>query len=142
MVRPPSVLVYVSIAGIVALSGVFLENLQSSLALSGLSLLYDPVQVTNMQEQLSFIHGNFNDPLPFADDSFDALYQVQVLTYTIDLVKLSKVGELLFLSLVNAKVQRRCIAFSNPGQSFPSWTMFSSLRSTPPTRRTWTSCTR
>ena len=54
---------------------------------------YALVQVTNMEKQLSFIHGNFNDPLPFADDSFDALYQVQVLTYTIDPVKLSKVGE-------------------------------------------------
>ena len=62
-------------------------------------LVYDKVdglvQVTDMQKQLSFVHGNFNDPLPFADDSFDALYQVQVLTYTIDPVKLSKVGELM-----------------------------------------------
>ncbi|CAE7720438.1 ERG6 [Symbiodinium pilosum] len=38
--------------------------------------------------QLSFVHGNFNDPLPFPDETFDALYQVQVLTYTVDPLKL------------------------------------------------------
>lgn len=43
-----------------------------------------------MEHQLSFVHGNFNDPLPFDDETFDALYQVQVLTYTIDAVKLFK----------------------------------------------------
>ena len=46
---------------------------------------------TNMGERLHFLQGNYNDPLPFADETFDALYQVQVLTYTIDPEKLFKV---------------------------------------------------
>jgi len=33
---------------------------------------------------LHYHHGNFNDPLPFPDQSFDALYQIQVLTYAKD----------------------------------------------------------
>jgi len=43
---------------------------------------------TGFQSQLTFVQANFNDPLPFADETFDALYQVQVLTYTADPVKL------------------------------------------------------
>mmetsp|Transcript_10659 Transcript_10659/g.23880 ORF Transcript_10659/g.23880 Transcript_10659/m.23880 type:complete len:362 (-) Transcript_10659:353-1438(-) len=38
-------------------------------------------------KQLNFVQGNYNDPFPFKDESFDAIYQVQVLTYAIDLVK-------------------------------------------------------
>merc|ERR1719235_2427287 len=37
--------------------------------------------------QLDFVQGNYNDPFPFEDESFDAIYQVQVLTYAIDLTK-------------------------------------------------------
>ena len=43
-----------------------------------------------MGHRLNFVQGNYNDPLPFEDETFDALYQVQVLTYTIDPVKLFK----------------------------------------------------
>jgi len=35
--------------------------------------------------QLEFIEANFNDPLPFPDNHFDAFYQVQVMTYSKDL---------------------------------------------------------
>jgi len=38
--------------------------------------------------QLNFILGNYNDALPFADESFDAVYEVQALTYAWDLKKL------------------------------------------------------
>mmetsp|Transcript_19462 Transcript_19462/g.61226 ORF Transcript_19462/g.61226 Transcript_19462/m.61226 type:complete len:362 (-) Transcript_19462:21-1106(-) len=41
-------------------------------------------------ERLEFVQGNYNHPLPFADESFDALYHVQALTYAEDLVKLLK----------------------------------------------------
>ena len=44
--------------------------------------------ITEMNHRLNFVHGNYNDPLPFEDETFDALYQVQVLTYTVDPVKL------------------------------------------------------
>ena len=37
-----------------------------------------------LTRQLNFKQGNFNDPLDFPDESFDALYQVQVLTYAKD----------------------------------------------------------
>jgi sterol 24-C-methyltransferase len=40
--------------------------------------------------QLEFVHGNYNKPLPFEDESFDALYHVQALTYAEDLVQLLK----------------------------------------------------
>eukprot|EP00438_Fugacium_kawagutii_P034405 Skav207740 [mRNA] locus=scaffold362:398378:405253:- [translate_table: standard] len=46
--------------------------------------------ITNMAHRLNFVQGNFNDPLPFEDETFDALYQVQVLTYTLDADKLFK----------------------------------------------------
>lgn len=36
-------------------------------------------------KQLDFVQGNYNDPLPFANDTFDALYHVQALTYASDL---------------------------------------------------------
>lgn len=34
---------------------------------------------------LNFVQGNYNDPLPFANETFDALYHVQALTYAQDL---------------------------------------------------------
>ena len=46
--------------------------------------------ITEMNDRLNFVHGNYNDPLPFEDETFDALYQVQDLTYTVDPVKLFK----------------------------------------------------
>jgi len=39
---------------------------------------------SNNMKQLTFTHGNFNDPLPYPDETFDAVYQIQVLTYTKD----------------------------------------------------------
>jgi len=46
---------------------------------------------TNMLgSQLDFFEGNYNKPLPFEDEEFDALYHVQALTYAEDLVKLFK----------------------------------------------------
>lgn len=39
---------------------------------------------------LDFVQGNYNDPLPFADETFDALYHVQALTYAQDLKALLK----------------------------------------------------
>ena len=38
--------------------------------------------------QLNFLQGNYNDPLPFEDNAFDGLYQVQAFTYAWDLNKL------------------------------------------------------
>jgi len=65
-----------------------------------IGLNIDPGQVATAKEyaettgllgkQLDFVQGNYNDKLPFADGTFDALYQVQVLTYCIDPVKLFK----------------------------------------------------
>ena len=55
-----------------------------------LKMAEEHAHITNMETQLNFVHGNYNDPLPFADETFDALYQVQVLTYTVDPVKLFK----------------------------------------------------
>jgi len=43
-----------------------------------------------LSKRLDYKHGNFNDPLPYPSSSFDALYQVQVLTYAKDLEKLSQ----------------------------------------------------
>lgn len=56
--------------------------------------------MTNMGERLHFLQGNYNDPLPFADETFDALYQVQVLTYTIDPERLFKVRGCFFATRV------------------------------------------
>jgi len=39
-------------------------------------------------ESLDFVQGNYNKPLPFENETFDALYHVQALTYAEDLVKL------------------------------------------------------
>jgi len=39
-------------------------------------------------KQLDFTQGNYNEPLPFPDQTFDALYHVQALTYATDLPKL------------------------------------------------------
>jgi len=56
---------------------------------SQLRIAEDYASVTGLLDrQLNFVHGNFNDALPFADESFDALYQVQVLTYTVEPLKL------------------------------------------------------
>jgi len=38
-----------------------------------------------LSKRLSYEHGNFNDPLPYPDESFTAAYQIQVLTYAKDL---------------------------------------------------------
>jgi sterol 24-C-methyltransferase len=67
-------------------------------SVSGLNI--DKVQLDRAEEyaksseflskRLDYKHGNFNDPLPYASSSFDALYQVQVLTYAKDLEKLSQ----------------------------------------------------
>lgn len=38
--------------------------------------------------QITFVQGNFNYPLPFPDDHFDAVYQVQAMTYSWDLDQL------------------------------------------------------
>jgi sterol 24-C-methyltransferase len=54
----------------------------------------DPMQIqianqyaneTGMAGQLRFLEGNMNDPLPFEDNTFDAFYQVQAMTYAQDL---------------------------------------------------------
>uniref|UniRef100_A0A7S2L5X1 Methyltransferase type 11 domain-containing protein n=1 Tax=Zooxanthella nutricula TaxID=1333877 RepID=A0A7S2L5X1_9DINO len=42
-------------------------------------------EATSMGSKLEFVEGNYNDPLPFADGAFDALYHVQALTYAKDL---------------------------------------------------------
>jgi sterol 24-C-methyltransferase len=53
----------------------------------------DPVQLESairfagehgLADRCQFLEANFNDPLPFPDDSFDALFQIQVLTYARD----------------------------------------------------------
>lgn len=36
---------------------------------------------------LNFMRGNFNDDLPFPDETFDGMYQVQAMTYSTDLFK-------------------------------------------------------
>merc|ERR1712060_48998 len=41
-------------------------------------------------DRLEFVQGNYNNPLPFENETFDALYHVQALTYAEDLVKLLK----------------------------------------------------
>merc|ERR1719401_253866 len=41
-------------------------------------------------DKLDFRRGNYNEPLPFEDESFDALYHVQALTYAKDLKVLLK----------------------------------------------------
>lgn len=41
-------------------------------------------------ERLNFKQGSFNDPLPYPDEFFDGLYQIQVLTYASDLEAISK----------------------------------------------------
>ncbi|AYV75284.1 MAG: class I SAM-dependent methyltransferase [Terrestrivirus sp.] len=42
----------------------------------------------NYSDKTEFIVSNYNDTLPFPDNSFDAIYQVQALTYTKDMDKL------------------------------------------------------
>jgi sterol 24-C-methyltransferase len=57
----------------------------------------DPTQVASaqanalklhMEDRLFFREGNYNNPLPYEDGFFDALYQVQALTYAKDKVAL------------------------------------------------------
>mmetsp|Transcript_17254 Transcript_17254/g.30260 ORF Transcript_17254/g.30260 Transcript_17254/m.30260 type:complete len:360 (+) Transcript_17254:40-1119(+) len=56
-----------------------------------LSMAKEHANLTGLlDKQLNFVQGNYNDPLPFPDENFDALYQVQVLTYTVDAVALAK----------------------------------------------------
>lgn len=59
----------------------------------------DPMQIsiankyaneTGLSDRLQFIEGNMNDPLPFPDESFDAFYQVQAMTYAKDLKSVFK----------------------------------------------------
>merc|ERR1711879_783511 len=54
----------------------------------------DPMQIkianqyaneTGMANHLRFFEGNMNDPFPFENDTFDAFYQVQAMTYAQDL---------------------------------------------------------
>jgi len=40
------------------------------------------------EDKTEFIVGNYNDPLPFSDNYFDAIYQIQALTYVKDMDKL------------------------------------------------------
>jgi len=50
----------------------------------------DYANSTGLQKQLEFHRGSYNDPLPFADGSFDGFYHVQALTYVKDLSALLK----------------------------------------------------
>merc|ERR1719329_1881036 len=54
----------------------------------------DPMQIqianqyaneTGMAGQLRFLEGNMNDPFPFENNTFDAFYQVQAMTYATSL---------------------------------------------------------
>lgn len=56
----------------------------------------DPMQIkianeyaneTGMADRLRFFEGNMNDPFPFEDNTFDAFYQVQAMTYAVNLTK-------------------------------------------------------
>mmetsp|Transcript_28974 Transcript_28974/g.73530 ORF Transcript_28974/g.73530 Transcript_28974/m.73530 type:complete len:362 (+) Transcript_28974:98-1183(+) len=47
-------------------------------------------QATDMKDNLTFVRGNYNHPLPFKDESFDAMYHVQALSYVQDLPALVK----------------------------------------------------
>mmetsp|Transcript_48723 Transcript_48723/g.112921 ORF Transcript_48723/g.112921 Transcript_48723/m.112921 type:complete len:377 (-) Transcript_48723:294-1424(-) len=40
---------------------------------------------TGLADRLSFVEGNMNDPLPFPNETFNAFYEVQALTYAQDL---------------------------------------------------------
>lgn len=44
--------------------------------------------IINLQDRTNFIVANYNEPLPFPDNYFDAVYQVQAFTYTQDVDKL------------------------------------------------------
>jgi len=52
---------------------------------SQLALGREFAQATGMDSKLDFVHGNYNDGLPFPNETFDALYHVQALTYAKDL---------------------------------------------------------
>jgi len=63
-----------------------------------IGLNIDPTQLAIAKEyaehtgllgkQLDFVRGNYNDKLPFEDATFDAIYQIQVMTYAIDAQKI------------------------------------------------------
>lgn len=53
-----------------------------------LGLARDYAKATSMEKNLTFTQGNYNKPLPFEDESFDALYHVQALTYAVDFGRL------------------------------------------------------
>eukprot|EP00929_Paragymnodinium_shiwhaense_P112574 TRINITY_DN80820_c0_g1_i1.p2 TRINITY_DN80820_c0_g1~~TRINITY_DN80820_c0_g1_i1.p2 ORF type:complete len:358 (+),score=85.18 TRINITY_DN80820_c0_g1_i1:96-1169(+) len=53
-------------------------------------------------KNVDFVEGNYNDPLPFADNSLDAAYYVQVLSYSTDLAKFF--GEMYRIVKPGAKV--------------------------------------
>jgi len=55
-----------------------------------IAMARDYAEATGASDKLRFVQGNYNDPLPFADETFDALYHVQALTYAKDLPALLK----------------------------------------------------
>ena len=44
----------------------------------------------NLTNQLTYLKASFNDPLPFPDEHFDGLYNIQALSYTINFDALFK----------------------------------------------------
>ena len=50
----------------------------------------DRAQYHDLTKQLSYMKASFNDPLPFPDEHFDGLYNVQALSYTINFDDLFK----------------------------------------------------
>lgn len=71
----------------------------------------DPMQIqianayaneTGLSDRLTFLEGNMNDPLPFPDESFDAFYQVQAMTYAKNLTDVF--GEIFRVLKPGAKV--------------------------------------
>merc|ERR1711974_206121 len=74
-------------------------HMASSTGANVVGINIDNTQLQNAKEfaasspyasQLSFKRANYNDPLPFDDETFDALYQVQVFTYAKDKKELCK----------------------------------------------------
>jgi sterol 24-C-methyltransferase len=45
---------------------------------------------TGLSDRLQFFEGNMNDPFPFPDNTFDAFYQVQAMTYAANLTNVFK----------------------------------------------------
>ena len=70
---------------------------QSGARVTGLNL--DPGQIENAREfvkmnglgeKAEFVVGSMNDPLPFADNTFDGAYEVQAFSYAPDLLKVMR----------------------------------------------------